>query len=76
MDNDDDSDDDVENDDDNDDHVDNDDMDLSASWFMGTHFHGENSILPDFSSPRGVTTSVPFLEVRIRKGLRAVYCCP
>ena len=80
------------------------DMDLSVSWFMGTHFHSENSILPDFSIPgyflyqslflkrdwRRSRVHGPlrpkwaashlanpawlwnFLEVRIKKGLRAV----
>ena len=48
-------------------------INLSAFGSMNIHFPSEKSILPYFSSPRGVTTSVPFLEVRIKKGLRAVY---
>ena len=48
-------------------------INLSAFGSMNIHFPSEKLILPYFSSPRGVTTSVPFLEVRIKKGLRAVY---
>ena len=48
-------------------------MDLGVFGSVGTHFPSEKLILPYFSSPRGVTTSVPFLEVRIKKGLRVVY---
>ena len=35
---------------------------------MGVHLPGEKLILPYFSGPRGVAISVPFPEVRNRKG--------
>ncbi len=41
---------------------------LDAFCPMGVHLPGEKSILPYFSSPRGVAISVPFPEVRNRKG--------
>ena len=34
---------------------------------MSAYFHGQKSILPNFSSLRGVATSVSFPEVRIKK---------
>ena len=41
---------------------------LDAFCPMGVHLPGEKSILPYFSSLRGVAISVPFPEVRNRKG--------
>ena len=41
---------------------------LDAFCPMEVHLPGEKSILPYFSSPRGVAISVPFPEVRNRKG--------
>ena len=48
-------------------------INLSAFGSIIIHFPSEKLILPYISSCRGVTTSVPFLEVRIKKGLSAVY---
>ena len=41
---------------------------LAIFWCHLVYFFSEKSILPYFSSPRGVATSVPFPEVRSRKG--------
>ena len=41
---------------------------LAIFWCHLVHFFSAKSILPYFSSPRGVATSVPFPEVRSRKG--------
>ena len=41
---------------------------LAVFWILLVHFFSAKSILPYFSSPRGVATSVPFPEVRSRKG--------
>ena len=41
---------------------------LAAICPMGVHLPSEKLVLPYFSSPRGVATSVPFPEVRNRKG--------
>ena len=41
---------------------------LGAFWSLLAHLPSQKSILPYFSSPRGVATSVPFPEVRSRKG--------
>ena len=45
---------------------------LDAFCPMEVHLPGEKSILPYFSSPRGVAISVPFPEVRNRKGTETV----
>ena len=41
---------------------------LAAICPMEVHLPSEKLVLPYFSSPRGVATSVPFPEVRNRKG--------
>ena len=43
-------------------------IDLGAFWSLGTHLPSEKSILPYFSSLSMVAISVPFPEVRSRKG--------
>ena len=43
-------------------------MDLGVFGSVGTHFPSEKLILPYFSSPSMVAVSVPFPEVRNRKG--------
>ena len=59
---------------------------LAAICPMEVHLPSEKLVLPYFSSPRGVATSVPFPEVRNRKGAESglqifvvqngVYCVP
>ena len=47
--------------------------DLAVFLPLVTHVPCENSILLEFSTPTVPTISVPFSEVRIKLGLRAVY---
>ena len=51
-------------------------IDLGVFCPMVDHLPCVKLILSYFSSPRGVAISVPFPEVRNRKGLRAVYPGP
>ena len=48
---------------------------LGAFFPMGVHLPSEKSILPYFSGPRGVAISVPFPEVRNRKGAESGLGC-
>ena len=41
---------------------------FAVFWTLFVHFFSAKSILSYFSSPRGVATSVPFPEIRSRKG--------
>ena len=49
---------------------------LGAFCPMVVHLPSEKSILPYFSGPRGVAISVPFPEVRNRKGAESGLGCP
>ena len=48
---------------------------LGAFCPMVVHLPSEKSILPYFSGPRGVAISVPFPEVRNRKGAESGLLC-